>query len=264
MRYLVFVPLAALIFTECRSSAKRGKEQTQGQDSSVNKTGNPGATQGNVSINPVKITAAELPATIPYNGKLEEAWRWTDKLGENFLITSFTEPHKDKEKNKYSEEGKSAELYSYHFRWKESGYQLIWKISDGKKACSFDITCAFIKNATTITDLDGDGIAETTVQYSLACRSDVSPGYMKLIMHEDTAQYTLQGSMWIQSSAEDKFTVTERDVNLESLPKKKDEYEQVMQGFGRYETEKDFAGAPAGFLTHARSQWLKFVKERME
>ena len=49
--------------------------------------------------------------------------------------------------------------------------------------------CEFIKNAAVVTDLDQDGIAETTVQYKLACRSDVSPALMKLVMHEGETKY---------------------------------------------------------------------------
>jgi hypothetical protein len=98
----------------------------------------------------------------------------------------------------------------------------------------------------------------------LACRSDVSPAYMKLIMHEDTMKYSLRGPMWINAGADDKFTVTENDMNLEKLPVKTDEYEQILQSFGRYESEKEFATAPAVFLQHARKQWMKYVKESFE
>ena len=34
-----------------------------------------------------------------------------------------------------------------------------------------------------------------------------------------------------------------------------------MKTFGRYKSEKSFAGAPVEFLTYARQQWMKFVIE---
>ena len=217
-----------------------------------------------LTISPVAITAAQLPASIKINGQLQEAWQWTDKLGENILITSFVEPYEDKEKNGYGEEGKSARLYAAQYVKKADSYELLWKNEDGEKSCPFDITCKFIKEATTVTDLDKDGVAETTVQYRLACRSDVSPSVMKLIMHEDSTKYYLKGLSWIKSSPEDSFTVTPKDANLETLPGYKKTEDEFMKTFGRYESEKGFAGSPPAFLVYAREQWMKFVKESFD
>jgi hypothetical protein len=50
----------------------------------------------------------------------------------------------------------------------------------------------------------------------------------------------------------------------QNLNVKKDEYEQILQGFGRYESEKEFVTAPAVFLQHARKQWMKYVIENFE
>jgi len=152
----------------------------------------------------------------------------------------------------------------FHFVKKDTGYNLVWKISDGERDCPFDITVEFIKGSTKISDLDKDGIAETTVQYKLACRSDVSPAQMKLIMHEDTVKFALRGTMWLKSSEEDKFTVTEQNVNLDTWQDYKgtdDEWEKL---FGRYKTEKEFTKAPASFLNFARRQWLRHVKESFD
>ena len=115
----------------------------------------------------------------------------------------------------------------------------------------------------TITDLDADSIAETTVQYKLACSSDVSPALMKLVMHEGETKYALRGMMWY-GSPEEKFTVTEKDANLETLPGYKKTDEEYFKTWGRYETEKEFATAPPEFLKHAQQQWMKFAKESSE
>jgi hypothetical protein len=136
-------------------------------------------------------------------------------------------------------------------------------MTDGIKTCPFDITAAFIKDAVTVTDLDKDGIPEIKIQYATACRSDVSPADMKLLLYENGEKYALRGIRWIRSAPSDTFTVTENNVNLEKLPRKQDEIDQMVMSFGRYESEKDFANAPPAFLSFAKSEWLKYVKENM-
>lgn len=214
----------------------------------------PAFTQMGIIARPLKT--AQLPAGIKYRGKLYEAWQWKDRLGDNILLLSSTSPVR---KTTGDEEGTTVELFAYHFRKKDTGYKTLWRINDLVKDCPLDYVASFLKGATTITDLDKDGMAETTVQYKLACRGDVSPSYMKLIMHEDSLKYALRGSMWLRDTEGAQFNITESDVNLDKLPKPKEE--DYHLAFGRYETEKDFAKAPTAFLVHARKQWLKFAKE---
>jgi hypothetical protein len=220
------------------------------------------------SFHTVKLTTAQLPKIIHFKGKLIEAYKWNDKTGENILITSLVKPYKEKKMDKEMEEFPySAELFAYQFRKKDNNYKLLWKISDGEKKCPFDITTEFIKGSTIITDLNKDSIAETTIQYKLACRSDVSPAQMKLIMHQDTVKYALRGTMWIKYAMPDSnavFSITEKDVNLETLKGYKRKDDDYSKGYGRYETEKDFKNAPAGFLEFARKRWLKFAIEKFE
>jgi hypothetical protein len=257
MRLFFFCLLVLL--AACNSSGD-SNEKDAVTNNSPGKITNEQAT----AIVPVELRVDQIPASLKFRGKLHEAWQWTDKLGDNILITSFVTAFDDKQKNEYGEGGQTAELHAFHFIKKDTTYRILWKISDAEKACPFDITTEFMKGSTMVTDLDSNGIAETTIQYKLACRSDVSPAYMKLIMHEDTLKYSLRGTMWIKAGADDTFTVTENDMNLEKIPKKTDEYEQILQSFGRYESEKEFATAPAAFLQHARKQWMKYVKESFE
>lgn len=217
-----------------------------------------------MTIIPVALTAEQMPASIKINGKLQEAWQWTDKSGENILVTSYTQPYDDKGKNEYGEEGQTAELHAAQYVKKGESYELVWKNDDTEKSCPFDITCEFIKGATTVTDLDKDGIAEATIQYRMACRSDVSPAQMKLFLYEGAEKYFLKGLSWLKSSPEDSLTVTEKDANLETLPGYNKTEEEYMKTFGRYESEKGFVEAPPEFLIYARQQWVKFVKERTE
>ena len=209
------------------------------------------------------LTKSQIPASVQYKGRLQQAFSWRDKLGDNILILSSSGPSKAINKDFPGETAATMELVALHFLKKEKAYALLWKVTDAEQACAFDVTAEFIKAATRITDLDNDGIAETTVQYKLACRSDVSPAYMKLIMHEGEVKYSLRGYMWIETT-EGHFNITGKNANLEKLPKKDDEWAQIIQTYGRYESEKEFKNAPSSFLTFARRQWLKFAIEKFE
>jgi hypothetical protein len=203
----------------------------------------------------------DVPGSFAMNGKIRQAWTWKDSLGENILVLSVKGPYDAKGAD--GEDGQSSELYAKHFAKKMGDYALIASITDAEKVCPFDITTEFIPGSTTVTDLDKDGIAEIKLQYALACRSDVSPATMKLVMFEDGNKHSLTGNRWLRYSPDFKFNVTEKDVNLDSLPPLKDETETMLRTFGRYENEKEFARASPEFIRYARKEWLKYVMEKM-
>ena len=213
---------------------------------------------------PVKATERDIPAAIRPPGSLQDIWKWTDASGENLLFTTLVAPFDDPEKDEFGEQGQTAEIYAFRFLRSDTGYQRIWMIHEKQKACPFDITCAFVKDAVTITDLDADRVAEVTLLYRLACRSDVSPAVLKLVMHEGETKYGFTGLSWVQGGPDEKFMVTEKDACLENLPGYRGTDAEMYQTFGRYETEKDFRGAPDEFLSHARGQWMRHVKESFE
>jgi hypothetical protein len=214
-------------------------------------------------ISPVKIGTDQVPKTIKFRGKLVEAWKWKDNLGENLLLLSAIDIVWNT-----NEDEQMIQLFAYQYCKKDTGYQMLWKLNDIVQQCPIDIVAEFIKEATSITDLDKDGIAETTVLYKLACRGDVSPADMKLIMHEDSIKYALRGSMWSPYVTEDPekavLPVTEKDVNLETLPGYKGTEVEYFKEYGRYKSEKEFSKAPATFLNFARRQWLRYVKESFD
>ncbi len=256
MRVLLIICLSFFLFS-CNSSSKKNPDKAIDDTARME---NPVTT---VTIAPVKISATDIPAAIKVNGKVQEAWTWTDNLGENILITSYVGPYDDKRKNEFGEEGQTAELHAALFLKKVEQYDNKWMLNDEERACPFDITCGFIPNSTTITDIDKDGFAEVKLQYTVACRSDVSPAAMKIILYENGEKYSLNGLMWLPYSPDLKYDVTEKDVNLESATKLKEESAEMLRTFGRYQSEKEFATAPPEFLAFARSEWLKYNKEKM-
>ncbi len=259
MRLLLIAGLL-LLLAGCNNSGKKKDPNKQMDDTA--RMDQPPVSE-TIPVNPVKITAADIPATIKTKGKFQEGWKWTDKLGENIFFTTLYET--PVRTDKWGDESQSAELFAFLYLKSGSGdFVKRWQLTDGVPDCSFDLTCAFLPGSMTVTDLDQDGIAETKVQYQMACRSDVSPAYMKLVLHEDTVKYVLRGNQWLAWDPAMKFEVTAENVNLEKMPPGKDDLEQLLKSSGRYENEKDFTGAPPAFLPFARTEWLKFAKEKTE
>lgn len=254
----VFAVLAVLILPGCNSSGNK-KSNNEPDDSLL--VNNP-SSYGRMN-EPLRVSAAAIPTSVQLKGTLFEGWKWTDNLGENLLITTVVAPYDDKEKNEYNEEGKSAELHAVLYSRNDGNYRQVWTLSEKVKACPFDITCEFAKGSISITDLDSDGLAETTLIYRLACRSDVSPSVMKLIMQEGDKKHMLKGLSWYGLEGM-VFNINADNANLEKLPDYKGAEGEYEKTFGRYETEKDFDGAPASFISFARKQWVMFVKESFD
>jgi len=242
----------------CNSSSEKTSGEEQQKPDSVTEEA------ANSLVNPVSLGSADLPKTFKFKGQVQDAWQWSDKSGENIFFTSVVAPYNDNDKGEHSEDGKTAELYAFHYIKKDGDwelYELGWQMKDSEISCPLDIVAEFIKGSATVTDLDRDGIAEIKVQYALSCRGDVSPSAMKLILQENKVVYSLQGYRWVNYGPESKFDVNASNVNLESLPKS-DSEEDILSG--RYESEKSFAGAPPGFLEYARNEWLKYVIEKIQ
>jgi hypothetical protein len=170
-------------------------------------------------------------------GNIKQFMRWTDHLGDNYLILTVTD--KIKTAVKKSRSGKDCndgcvdkELYAYHFIGKDS---LLWKLADFEKACEFDNIVEFRKGATTITDLDNNGLAEVWIMYSTTCTSDISPRTLKLIMYEGNKKYAIRGtSQPSKNMTDEKFG-------------------------GKFNPDKEFDGLPQSFKDFARNLWMKYL-----
>ncbi len=247
---LLFSCLTVLLFA-CNNNADQQATNTD----TLNTVANPMAR-----FNILQIKAADIPATIKFKGTLYQAWQWQDSLGDNLLITSQVAPTTST--NADDEEGATASLHAFHYVKNNEEYKLLWQIHDSMDDCPVDIACQYI-DSVQITDLNNNGIVETSVVYKTACRGDVSPAYMKVIMHEDSVKYALRGNMWVQQNVTDSFTLTTDNVNLATQPKGGSEYEALIRLDGRYENENDFKTAPPAFLPFAKQLWLKNAIEKL-
>ncbi|MFN8355408.1 MAG: hypothetical protein U0Y10_13210 [Spirosomataceae bacterium] len=174
------------------------------------------------------ISAQKLPAEIIVKGKVVQAQQFTDALGDNILVLTQVAEQNSSKQNSDSRE---AYLYGYRFVKQEGKFTQLWMIQDWVKACEFDISCEFIKGSVAITDLNKNGMAETSFLYKTACRSDVSPATLKLIMHEGATKYAIRGTT-------------------------------LYTGIGGEKTiDASFNKADKSLLDFAIKQWNKFKKE---
>ena len=245
MKKLIIIAITVMTLFSCgllkkktsEDKSRAVEEKKTEQSNSVNK-------DSDVERKPAAITEVEmlvfdksnLPPAIKYDGNVVTGKRWNDKNGENILILTKTNLKEKKvRKSGYEETDLECELYGYHYVSSGGSYSLLWKIQDFVKECWFDLTLDFIPGSLSITDLNEDGIAESTFLYKMSCRSDVSPSELKLMMHENDVKYALRGEMLIK-----------------------------MEGFtagGNYKVDKSFDSAPDGFLDYAKSQWKEYRLE---
>lgn len=162
------------------------------------------------SIKVDTLSYDEIPKTIDFRGTVVEALKWTDSNGEHILIQTvtghFTWKDYDENSSDYKNQDKS-ELYAYLFHKNNSGkdYILKWRMYDYTECFGVDWFTGFIPKATTITDLNKDGIAEITIPYVLICRGGMDPGTMKIIMYEGSTKYALRGSTMLMCENENPY-----------------------------------------------------------
>lgn len=196
-----------------------------------------GETSGKLEI--LKFDKKEVPSDIKYKGKIMGGAKWKDANGENLLIITETEIQNgtDKEGN----DAISKELFGYNYIIKSDGSTILWQINDFVKDCPLDLALNYNPNSLTVTDLNNNGIAETTFLYRMSCKGDVSPDDLKLMMHEGKDKYALRGITELKYKVDGKTT---------------------KEG-GDYKIDAAFDKAPKGFLDYAKEQWNKFKTQEL-
>jgi len=184
--------------------------------------------------NPTSVGAGALPAGLDFEGNLVSAQRWEDGQGANYLLLTRTPDIREPGLTEWGEEMHSARLYGYHYRQRNGGFELLRRITDFVMECEWDMTVAHIPGSIAVTDLDDDGLSEVTFLYELACRSDVSPLTLKLMMLEDGEKYPIRGTTVVDVGGGQRYGGEKR--------------------FG-----EEFASVPAAFRDFASRHWGRFV-----
>lgn len=191
-----------------------------------NKTG-----ENSTDLGYIKYGKGNVPDDIKYSGFVVAKAEWKDRLGSNILFISET-------KENSNEDTRSKELFGYHYIADNSGNIQLWKINDFIKDCPVDLTLEYIDRSLVITDLDKNGIGESTFLYKMSCKGDVSADDMKLIMHEDKNKYAIRGSMDLKMNGQ--------ELEKESM-----------------KADPSFEKAPPEFLEYAKKQWNIFKTENV-
>jgi len=157
--------------------------------------------QARAAVSPREPLQAFLLSDLPVaarglvKGSFKQGFRWNDLDGENYLILTETGTFETpgRKMRQGFDAGQDAELYAYRFVNVNGRFSPVWQVTDFVRNCPLDITAEFLPAATEVTDLDNDGFAEAWVMYKTACRSDVSPATLKLIMYEINQKYAMRG-----------------------------------------------------------------------
>jgi hypothetical protein len=136
------------------------------------------------------IRESELPKGVKAPTGFQKALSWSDKNGGNILIFSSRESTR----TIADVEVRSVYLNVEHVAVAGAKTKQLRLVRDKVEDCDFDLTAEFIDQATQVTDLDNDGVSEVTFAYWIACRSDVSPLTIKLLVLENGQKYILRGN----------------------------------------------------------------------
>jgi hypothetical protein len=141
-------------------------------------------------IKTTKIGVEELPDSIKIKGRVIEILTWNDTIGINYFISSAIRPIRKRFEDHEDEETKH--IFAEQYIVKDDNIELLWNF-DLKRTGWIGLELLFIPHSTYISDLDNNGITETTFVYKTASRSDISPADIELIMHENENKYSLKG-----------------------------------------------------------------------
>jgi len=185
---------------------------------------------------PPRVTKADiesLPQETRNKGKIIDAVRWTDDDGEHTLVTTETGEIGG------AEHTKSAGLFAFHYLSRQNKNELTWKMNDAIKDCPVDVEVGFVRNTFAVTDIDKNGKAEIWLMYTTACRGDVSPANMKIIMYESGKKYAARGTNKVKIS----------DTESEG---------------GEYVFDDAFKNAPSAFRHYADKLWQKNILQKLD
>jgi len=181
-------------------------------------------------IKAVHLHEKDITKNMPYKGRFTDALQYTDKEGTHVVI--MTEEVTD---DKDNEDMRRASIYAFSYLENGSSATLQWKMYDFTDLCDVDLEATY-KDNPYVTDLDKNGVAEVWLTYIEACKGDVSPSEMKVIMHEGASKFAMRGTT---------------RVNIGG---------GKYMG-GSYTFDAAFKAAPQSFRDYATQLWKKNVKE---
>jgi hypothetical protein len=201
-----------------------------------------------------------IPKAIVFDGKLIEAKKWADKNGDNILLITRTGPYRTADSTQSYNESGNVELHANQYLIKNGSIFNLWQTSEIISDCITDMWMEVFPNSTSITDLDKNGVTETTIVYRYSCRGGVDPSTMKVFLHEGRRSYCLQGEMYLEYEI-GKLDKSNFEFNLRNITNKeaqKYSSHPYTLNYGRYLDDLDFKNSPPEFLSFAKSKWIEY------
>jgi len=235
MKKIIFLTVTATMLMLAASCGETASTMAKKENASaIEETNN--ENQG--TIHSQKLTAKDIPGEIGYQGDIIEAYKYTDKTGENIVIFTETDVMAW-----YCEEDEielsSKSLYAHRFLKKGNDWEEIWRVYDMELDCPVTVFSDFIKDACIITDLNDDGVAEIWLIYKKGCFGglDVMPMFLRMYHNEEV--YTISG-----------------ETKLEFFNGEKEE----IYG-GEYTLDNKFLNknTPPAFVNFAKQLWEKNI-----
>ena len=191
------------------------------------------------------IIIASLDDVEDIKGNIVKVCRYEDRTGRNLVVLTETDvvSRPDPADNEYTLRSKELFARRYVCQANEETVKSVWQVTDFVRDCSLeDMSVSFKEDAFRVTDLNGDGLSEVWMTYTLTCRSDPSPKTMKIIMYEGDRKYAVRG--------ETRSLVAFFDDDA------KNEY-----AGGDYVMDAAFANAPPAFTSFAKELWEQYKNE---
>lgn len=171
----------------------------------------------------------DIPRDVFYRGIIVECLEFDDANGHNILILTQTGMFPVSEKNEigaYEKVGDRAEVNAYLYARSDekNSYKSIWKVTDFQECNDFDLYAGFTKKSLSVSDVNTDGMAEVSFQYTLSCRSDVSPADRKLYCFNSNEKFIFLGVTTLEGMSTDEPTIeakTEIPSSIKELMERK-------------------------------------------
>ena len=183
----------------------------------------------------VQLKPAEVPIAFREESMdVVEAIRWEDKAGDNIVVLTQSG-------EKRTNDGlRTAALRAKHFLQSTGGeWTKTWQLTDAVEKCPLDLTCSFVKNSLSLSDVDGDGVAEVSFVYRVDCFGGMDPIAQKLMVFHRGTKYAVRGR-----------TVVHKPGGRPLDP----EY---------FLFDEAFKKAPSGLLTYAIQKWRRFQNHNL-
>lgn len=138
----------------------------------------------NKNLDAERLSSAEIPTGISYNGSYIDGLKWNDKNGKNYLIISALK------QGTYGNDGYKSILFGCCFVDDGGSLKKLWEIKEDAVSVFADME--YVTGSLKVVDLDNDGIKENLFLYR---KSTDGAGALplKLIMHSGSKKYALRG-----------------------------------------------------------------------